>query len=397
METLTVKLKVVTPLFLGGAEPDKKAELRAPSIKGALRYWYRAIDPDYQRHEARIFGGTGKEEGQARFLLRVVNIKEPKKKDKDDGKAHDARWHGTQIAYLGYGPINRAKTGKRFKTKDGKEREEQKSMTLRPYICSGTEFSLSFCFKPQTSPEDIARVKKALWALVMLGGLGARCRKGFGSLVAIESIAGMAGLPTMQPKDKKELAASFTEFLNKLSRPPGLPEYTSWSDEARCVVAGEGASGEEALKWVGSQMHACRSWRSDEKQRWVTDDHHLMRNFIGNGMKPQKPPLRAAFGLPHNYFFTSLGDKKGGVDYMDGDKSGRRASPLIIHIHEFDTDSGNNKACVVATYLPARLIPKDEKVRISGHGQVDLPIPDDFTAVTDFIERLGTKGKEIKL
>lgn len=39
MEKLTVTLKTVTPMFLGGAEPDKKAELRAPSIKGAMRFW----------------------------------------------------------------------------------------------------------------------------------------------------------------------------------------------------------------------------------------------------------------------------------------------------------------------------------------------------------------------
>lgn len=46
MERLVVTLKTITPLFLGGAEPDKWAELRAPSIKGAMRFWYRAIDAD---------------------------------------------------------------------------------------------------------------------------------------------------------------------------------------------------------------------------------------------------------------------------------------------------------------------------------------------------------------
>lgn len=46
MDRLTVTLKAVTPMFLGGAEPNKIAELRAPSIKGALRFWYRAIDEE---------------------------------------------------------------------------------------------------------------------------------------------------------------------------------------------------------------------------------------------------------------------------------------------------------------------------------------------------------------
>jgi CRISPR-associated protein Cmr1 len=46
MEKLTVTLKTITPLFLGGAEPVMQAELCAPSIKGAMRLWYRAIDPE---------------------------------------------------------------------------------------------------------------------------------------------------------------------------------------------------------------------------------------------------------------------------------------------------------------------------------------------------------------
>lgn len=40
--SLTVTLETVTPLFLGGANPRGAPELRAPSVRGALRYWLRA-------------------------------------------------------------------------------------------------------------------------------------------------------------------------------------------------------------------------------------------------------------------------------------------------------------------------------------------------------------------
>lgn len=40
--SLTVMLETVTPLFLGGANPRGTPELRAPSVRGALRYWLRA-------------------------------------------------------------------------------------------------------------------------------------------------------------------------------------------------------------------------------------------------------------------------------------------------------------------------------------------------------------------
>lgn len=41
--TLTVTLETVTPLFLGGANSRDAPELRAPSVRGALRYWMRAV------------------------------------------------------------------------------------------------------------------------------------------------------------------------------------------------------------------------------------------------------------------------------------------------------------------------------------------------------------------
>ena len=74
METLTVTLKTITPLFLGGAESDKWAELRAPSIKGAMRFWYGAIDPEYRTNEPNIFGST--DTGQGTFSIRLKKCKQ---------------------------------------------------------------------------------------------------------------------------------------------------------------------------------------------------------------------------------------------------------------------------------------------------------------------------------
>lgn len=41
METLTFTCKIITPMFLAGAD-GQTPELRAASIKGALRFWWRA-------------------------------------------------------------------------------------------------------------------------------------------------------------------------------------------------------------------------------------------------------------------------------------------------------------------------------------------------------------------
>src|SRR5262245_63945216 len=71
MLDLHVALETVTPLFLGGAEPDTRAELRPPSLKGALRFWYRALDGNFRLGEPAAFGSTGV--GQAPILLRLNN------------------------------------------------------------------------------------------------------------------------------------------------------------------------------------------------------------------------------------------------------------------------------------------------------------------------------------
>ncbi len=392
MDKLIVSLRVVTPMFIGGASPAGTAELRGPSIKGALRFWYRALDPDFGDNEAKIFGGTGKDEGQSCFILRVTD------QVIEMGNAKDVKWDGKKTAYLGYGPINREATGKRYKDKNGKDKEEKKNMTLRPYIASGSTFSLSLLFKPRTDLAHKEWVRKSLWAMVMMGGLGSRSRKGFGSVVVAGPAAGMDGLPSLTPKDSKELVSVLETFLKGIKRPTGLAEHTSWSQDARCVVADEGKTGEDALEWLGGKMHAYRSWKGEEKN--FQPDRDAMRDFIGTGIKPAAPPLRAAFGLPHNYFYTSLGNKKGGVDFMDGNKPGRRASPLLLHIHEFTKPTGGKPdgACVVATFLPARLIPAGATVCVSGQGQADvpLPLPDDFSAVAGFVDRLARKGGEVK-
>jgi CRISPR-associated protein Cmr1 len=42
MRQVTFTLRVLTPLFLAGAE-QTSAELRAPTFRGLMRYWYRAL------------------------------------------------------------------------------------------------------------------------------------------------------------------------------------------------------------------------------------------------------------------------------------------------------------------------------------------------------------------
>lgn len=43
MQEATFDLQTVTPLFLAGADQTQAEFLRAPSLRGAMRYWLRAL------------------------------------------------------------------------------------------------------------------------------------------------------------------------------------------------------------------------------------------------------------------------------------------------------------------------------------------------------------------
>src|SRR5205823_1602619 len=102
---LTVRLSAVTPLFIGGAEPNDRAELRPASIKGLLRYWYRALDGSYAANESRYFGST--DAGQAGCLLRIYEWTEGAMSwDQERYRTRFTNGSGTHstngLIYLGY-------------------------------------------------------------------------------------------------------------------------------------------------------------------------------------------------------------------------------------------------------------------------------------------------------
>lgn len=404
-------MKTVTPLFLGGAEPDQRAELRAPSIKGAMRFWYRAIDPEYKKHEAAIFGSMDTE--QSGFLIKITSQSISKRNVNEEYRDRP------KTAYLGFGPINKGKT-------------------TRPYLKSGGEFVIEIIFKPKIKNDARLKVEKSLWALLVFGGLGSRSRKGFGSLTVKNIQGAILPLP-WQFKDVDELEKAISDFWKDMQKPTGLQEYTRWSKDVICVVVNEKENGAVVLEWRGNELHNYRSYYGDNPCNFEPD-HDDMLNYLKNGTSPPSPPLRTAFGLPHNYFFTnsfkglikksrlknnivtedrkskdfvcfletdkrredqfsnrlgkifkikddkdyvlqvwmqSLKGVPGEVNLMEGEQKGRRASPLFLHIQELR----NGKACIVATFLPAKLIPGDKNITIYGNRQSEIQL-----ALTDNLQ-----------
>ena len=82
MNQFEIDLRIITPAFVRGREASA-AELRAPSLKGQLRWWYRAWNPlAYDLNsawaEGKVMGGTRRAEGQSPFTLRVRVDEDPR-------------------------------------------------------------------------------------------------------------------------------------------------------------------------------------------------------------------------------------------------------------------------------------------------------------------------------
>jgi len=53
MKEIKAIYRIVTPMFIGGANQDPSDGIRPPSFKGALRFWWRALNWGKFYHECR--------------------------------------------------------------------------------------------------------------------------------------------------------------------------------------------------------------------------------------------------------------------------------------------------------------------------------------------------------
>ena len=78
MNSITFTCETITPMFLSGAD-GTTPELRAPSIKGALRFWWRALHGhlplgDLKKREGEIFGDNN-HKSKFTLFVKELNLK----------------------------------------------------------------------------------------------------------------------------------------------------------------------------------------------------------------------------------------------------------------------------------------------------------------------------------
>lgn len=413
MDKITATFEVVTPMFLGGAEnaDDKKtAELRAASIKGQLRFWWRALH--YSRavylsggneqkalvalreREQRLFGSSDKKNGQSSFIIKLADSVAPLNKlmvgsilADSSGRSHRTVQRGDErvqeylypgVGYLGYGLLK--PFGKNAGSLD------------RPCITARQFFSITLIFKPSVSTADQGEIVDTIKLFGLIGGLGARTRRGFGSLalVDLKKVVDDGGNEFKEIWKRPLTKDKYKEELKALIQPATIQSgnnlsVTCFAVESRIDVTNwEESDSIHALDYIGRGMQRYRGWGHNGKvngkpSEEIFEDDHDWYKRIGKFAKGRGAfvPRRTAFGLPHKYTDDLI---VSGPDDID-----RRGSPIFIHVHR----TSDKKYFGVAVLIPTKFLPKTQ-VSISGKSQ---PYTFDVSVLEDFLNKRGTAGR----
>ncbi len=295
MNKLTATFRIVTPMFLGGAEPTQEAELRVPSVKGALRFWWRALMwrgvrdvGELQQAEASLFGSS--ESGQSRVLMRL-------EKSIVSGSKVTEQWSpASWQRYTGYG------------LRDKGER----------CFLPACDWKLSLTAM-RCADAEIESLLGALKLFGLVGGLGSRARKGWGSTTLIT----LDGASWQCPANADAWRDAMQSLLG--GKLPSSAPFTA-------------ATGKTS--WNAGPIQA----NADKAQRWLGERYR-------DSVKAIEPKAsRAQFGLPRKF-------GSGATPRME-----RRASPLFLHIHS----GGDGKALPCALWLPADFLEKDKAIPGNG-------------------------------
>jgi CRISPR-associated protein Cmr1 len=393
MNTLLASFEIVTPMFLGGADPKDPTTpqgIRPASVKGALRFWWRALNwarvaalhgsdqnaalRQLHQEEGWLFGQSATESGggQGVFLMQVS----------DRSSVAKEQPSGVGILYLlGQG------------------------LGERRALAAGGSFDVHLRFRPGTRAQDIASVTQAVQIFGLLGALGSRARHGMGSVALTGLRSNGLDLPAWAvPTTVDGYKIALSGLLAEARRAPGLPPLSAFSTESRVDLWMKHTGKDDAMKLlgdIGKEQQAYRSYgrnnprtgrhevNGNEAEQNFEADHHLVLDAT-KGKRITEAPKRVVFGLPHNYYFSN--GAKVDINYATRNHEGkldeqRRASPLLLHVYRFS----DGRTVAVHTLLRSRFLPEAQPVvTMKRDASGSVPVTVDWNVLTTYLNRFKT-------
>lgn len=377
MHTLTATYRIVTPMFLGDAD-QKATEIRPPSVKGALRFWWRALNWGRFRngaddatalrnlHEAEteLFGAAADEKndktGQSRFWL---TVQADSLKFKNKGHTHNQFKNHDAARYLGYGLMEAFAS---------REKNTQAGQLMRDCIDENQRFVVKLLCRDEAEQS----VQEALVAFGLFGGLGSRTRHGMGS-VSLMELRQDENLIWKPPASREAYIQAVRNLLAGTCETPNEPPYSAFSQNTRIDILLDGTSPYEVLDGFGLGELLYRSWGRGGKvlgkprEENFRTDHDWSKKIRPSGFHPR----RVVFGLPHNY-------GKGSFMEISPAQHKRRSSPIFFHVHAL----GEKSFIGVSVLMRSAFLPAGEKINAGG---IDVPAKIEWNILTEFLD-----GKE---
>ncbi|MCX7096280.1 MAG: type III-B CRISPR module RAMP protein Cmr1 [Methylococcales bacterium] len=405
---ITASYRIVTPMFIGDAN-QQASDISPTSVKGALRFWWRALNwgkalkeannneaaalRELHAQEAKLFGGlaeTVNDEqtgGQGAFLLRVTDNTQSLSASKLD---NDYSLNGAWQSYLlGLGLI---------------KYENHANHYLRSAIVSGS-FSVQLYCKNSHYQQELENLL-LLWGL--LGGLGSRQRKGLGSISITELKVNNEIIAL--PQNRQAVLEKLGRLIDKSA--VNEPPYTAFSQSSRILCSPTKRQKPwEILGDIAKDIQLFRGWGFDaggghrinripanhNAYSHKQTDHDIVYDYTERAVLTKQLPESITFGLPRSYNLSTRPRSEFRLDVQatnqnDEAKRSRRASPVFIHIHQFP----NEETMIIQSFLPATFLAVNDQVQIQQKignrwDNVDSVNPaTSWQVITDYLNTFST-------
>jgi len=391
MPSITFDLETVTPLFLAGAD-RATAELRPPTFRGALRYWFRAIAAsittfdEVKKWENKVFGST---DACGAVIIRVQAEKTTSIKFLARDRDND--WLG--LSYL------------LFSMYKGGSKE------ARACFPPGSRFKVILQTR-LSRQEDLQCLHLAIGAmclLVNLGSVGSRSNRGGGNIkvnqyqfknIELEQIKFQTQDTNLNALPSK-LTAQITSvkhlYPNIISHKTiSLPPIADFDILHRNTVniylwqlenSGDNDCWDELLDNFGIKY---QNFRRRYKQA-TYDDYSQVKNWIKTRGKTSLATVkRAAFGLPIEFYFTSLPKPNNTASLKANNDVNRSASPLHFKILPL----ADEEFAILLIYFKTKLIQNKGSLVLTNkniHQRIQFPAPNQ-SIIDEFIATLSLTG-----
>ncbi len=330
MKTITFTCETITPMFLSGAD-GSTPELRPPSIKGALRFWWRAMKAgdfetiaELKEAESKIFGSA---EPARRSKVLVTCPKDKnflKKSIKSKFPEHKENYPLSRntpvniLNYLSYGVY------------------DYKKGFTHAFFDEKQKFAV--CLKVL----DDAKILEIINAFVLMcyvGGLGSKSRNGFGKIKIINAIE----------NESIDITGNLPKWKDLLVSSQSKSSFTSLSDSSLLFTTTEVNKGayDKTLSIIGDAYIYAR--------KNMKDGHtYDIRRYIASPINQDKNAFLERHSKSYFLFLDEENEGYRGyilflpyqyVDSIDKDnlKKGKVIPEGVIEKFDYATQKFNQK------------------------------------------------------